>query len=131
MLLTGFLTAGVSFGVYLYGLRSETPEMARTHAFAALVFAELLRSFGGRSETRPLWRINVFSNLNLLAVVAVSFVIQIWSHHNAFLASLLRSTMISAGDCVMLLGVSAIPLVVLEFVKVWRARQSASQARAG
>src|SRR5204862_281161 len=53
MFLTGILTAGVSFAVYFYGLRSETPELARTHAFAALVFAELLRSFGGRSETRP------------------------------------------------------------------------------
>jgi hypothetical protein len=31
--------------VYLYGLRYETAEMARTHAFAVLVFAELLRSF--------------------------------------------------------------------------------------
>ncbi len=72
MFLTGALTAGVSFSVYLYGLRSETPELARTHAFAALVFAELLRSFGARCETRPIWRMNLLSNFNLLAIVAVS-----------------------------------------------------------
>ena len=46
MFLTGFLTAGVSFAVYLYGLKTETEALARTHAFAVLVFAELLRSFG-------------------------------------------------------------------------------------
>jgi Ca2+-transporting ATPase len=123
MLLTGFLTAGVSFGVYLYGLRSETPEMARTHAFAALVFAELLRSFGGRSETRPLWRMSLFSNLNLVVVVAVAFIIQVWSHHHEWLASLLKSSTISLADCVMLLVVSTIPLMVLELVKVIRSRR--------
>ncbi|MEQ1854394.1 MAG: cation-translocating P-type ATPase, partial [Chthoniobacteraceae bacterium] len=48
MFLTGALTAGVSFAVYFYALKTETPELARTHAFAALVFAELLRSFGAR-----------------------------------------------------------------------------------
>ena len=124
MFLTGALTAGVSFAVYLYALKFETPEMARTHAFAALVFAELLRSFGARSETRPLWRMNLFSNLNLLVVVGISFSIQVWSHHNALLAGFLKTTLISFSDCLMLLAVGAIPLMVLELVKVVRhARQ--------
>ena len=120
MLFTGVLTAGVSFGVFLYGLKTETPEMARTHAFAALVLAELLRAFGARSETRPVWRINLLSNPNLLIVVAISFGIQIWSHHNAWLAGFLKTSVISAGDCLMLLVVSTIPLIVLEGVKYAR-----------
>jgi magnesium-transporting ATPase (P-type) len=71
MFLTGLLTAGVSLAVYLYALKHESLEMARTHAFAALVFAELLRAFGARSETRPLWRMNLLSNLNLLLVASM------------------------------------------------------------
>ena len=59
MFLTGFLTAGVAFAVYLYVLKTGTPETARTYAFAVLVFAELLRSFGARSETKPVWRISL------------------------------------------------------------------------
>jgi Ca2+-transporting ATPase len=118
MFLTGALTAGVSFVVYLYGLRTETPEMARTHAFAALVFAELLRSFGARSETRPLWRMNLFSNLNLLLVVVISFSIQLWSHHNAWLASFLKTSLLPVSDCLMLLAVSVLPLLFLEARKV-------------
>ena len=89
MFLTGILTAGVSFAVYFHALKTETPELARTHAFAALVFAELLRSFGARSETRPVWRMNFLSNFNLVAVVAASFALQVWSHHNALLAKFL------------------------------------------
>lgn len=120
MLLTGFLTAGVSFGVYLYGLKTETLELARTHAFAALVFAELLRAFGARSETKPVWRVRLLSNLNLLLVVALSFTVQVWSHHSALLAKFLKTTFVDFNDCLMLLAVSAIPLVVLEFAKLIR-----------
>ena len=117
LFLTGVLTGGVSFAVYIYGLRSETPELARTHAFAALVFAELLRSFGARSETRQIWRMNFLSNVNLLAVVAASFGLQVWSHHSPMLAKFLKTSLMSFSDCLMLLAVSAVPLLALEAVK--------------
>jgi Ca2+-transporting ATPase len=120
MLLTGVLTAGVSFAVYLYGLKTETPELARTHAFAVLVFAELLRSFGARSETKPVWRISLFTNINLAIVVSVSFGLQVWSHHNAILGRFLKTSSMSLADCFLLLAVGAIPLMVLELVKVVR-----------
>jgi Ca2+-transporting ATPase len=120
MLLTGVLTAGVSFGVYPYGLKSATLELARTRAFATLVFAELLRAFGGRSETKPVWRVRLLSNLNLLLVVALSFTLQIWSHHNALLGRFLNTVFMDFNDCLMSLTLSAIPLVVLELVKVIR-----------
>ncbi len=117
MLLTGILTAGVSFAVYLYGLQTETVELARTHAFAALVFAELFRSFGGRSEVKPVWRISLLSNLNLALVVALSFALQLWSHHNETLGRFLKTSLVPVSDCLLLLAVSAIPLAVLEVVK--------------
>jgi Ca2+-transporting ATPase len=122
MFLTGLLTAGVSLAVYLYSLKHESLEMARTHAFATLVFAELLRSFGARSGTRPLWRMSLISNLNLLAVVTVSFGIQVWSHHNAVLAGFLKTSLMPVSHCLMLLGISVIPLLALEAVKWLRRR---------
>jgi P-type Ca2+ transporter type 2C len=124
MFLTGGLTAGVSLAVYLYALRYETPELARTHAFATLVFAELLRAFGCRSETKPLWRIPLFSNLALAFVVATSFGLQLFSHHNAMLARFLKTSLLSTSDCLMLLAVACIPVVVLELIKVARSRFS-------
>ncbi|MFN0299750.1 MAG: cation-translocating P-type ATPase, partial [Burkholderiales bacterium] len=120
MLFTGFLTAGVAFAVYLYGLRTETEEIARTHAFAVLVFAELLRSFGARSETQPVWRISLLSNINLAIVVAIAFSLQVLSHHNAALGSILKTSYISLADCFLLLAAGAVPLLILETVKVVR-----------
>ena len=96
---------------------------------AALVFAELLRSFGGRSETKPIWRLSLFSNFNLALVVAASFGLQVWSHHNATLARWLKTAVVSATDCLMLLAVSAIPLVVLELVKALKIRRAAQATR--
>ena len=120
MLLTGLLTAGVAFAVYLYVLKTGTPEEARTYAFAVLVFAELLRSFGARSEVKPVWRISLFTNVNLLVVVAMSFGFQVWSQHNATLGRFLKTSAMPLADGLLLLAVGAIPLLVLEMVKVVR-----------
>jgi Ca2+-transporting ATPase len=63
MLFTGLLTAGVSLGAYIFALRrGESLELARTHAFAMLVYAELFRAFGARSDTKPIWKLGLFSN---------------------------------------------------------------------
>ena len=120
MAFTGFLTAGVAFAVYFYVLKTGTTETARTYAFAVLVFAELLRSFGARSETKPVWRISLFTNVNLVVVVAVSFGLQVWSQHNATLGRFLKTSFMPFTDCLLLLAVGAIPLLVLELVKVVR-----------
>lgn len=116
--ITGMLAAGVSFAVYLHGLKTESLEVARSYAFATLVFEELLRSFGARSEFRPIWRMNLFSNFNLLLVVAASFFIQVWSHHSTVLAAFLKTSLIPLDHCLVLLAIAALPLLVLEIGKL-------------
>ena len=118
MFLTGFLTAGVAFAVYFYVMKTGTTEAARSSAFAVLVFAELLRAFGARSETKSVWRISLFTNVNLLIVVAISIGLQLLSQHNTMVGHILKTTYMSFADCLWLLALGAIPLVVLELVKL-------------
>ncbi len=120
MFVTGFLTGGVTFAVYSYVLQMGSAQTARTYAFAVLVFAELLRSFGARSESKPVWRISLFTNVNLVVVVAVSIGLQVLSQHNATLGSLLKTSPMPLADCLVLLAVGAIPLFILEMEKVIR-----------
>jgi P-type Ca2+ transporter type 2C len=127
MAFTGFLTAGVAFGVYYYMLQAGTTETARSYAFAVLVFAELLRSFGARSETKPVWRISLFTNINLVIVVTISFGLQVLSQHNETLGRFLRTSTISFTDGLLLLALGTIPLLVLEAVKVIRNGQAAKK----
>ena len=122
MIITGCLTAGVSLAVYLHALQTTTEEIARTQAFAVLVFAELLRAFGCRSETRPVWRISLMTNLNLALVAAVSFGLQVWSHHNETLGRFLKTAPLSLVECFELLAIGAIPLIALELGKLIRNR---------
>jgi P-type Ca2+ transporter type 2C len=118
MLVTGILTATVTLVVYWHALRSQTVDVARTHAFTVLVFAELLRAFGARSDTRFIWEIGLGTNLRLLLVVAGSIGLQIASHHVAWLGKILHSSPIPFSDCLMLLALGAIPFLVLELGKL-------------
>ena len=118
-----FLTAGVAMGVYLHGLKHHDEATARTHAFTALVFAELLRSFGARSNTVPVWRMNWRGSAWLFGVVGASFALQLWSHHNHTLASVMKTVLVEWNQCIPLIAVSFIPLAVLELVKVLRTQQ--------
>ena len=127
MIFTGLLTAGVAFCVYVYVLKTGTVDTARTYAFTVLVFAELLRSFGARSMSKPVWRIPLFTNLPLLAVVLISFALQVWSQHSAALGRFLKTSYMPLADCFLLLTLGAIPLLVLELVKIVRNRQRHQQ----
>jgi Ca2+-transporting ATPase len=131
VVLAGILTAAVSFAVYLWGLGFEDEAAARSHAFATLVFAELFRAFGARSERKPIWRIDLLSNLRLAGVVAASFAFQIASHHVGFLRLVFQTEPLGWAECLALVAVSTVPLLALELAKpLWREGSRASLAGA-
>lgn len=125
MLFTGLLTAAVSFSVYCFMLRSGSLETARSYAFTVLVFEELIRSFGARSSSKPLWRIPFFSNRNLVIVVAVSVGLQWWLQEDSVLSRFLKTVPIPFTDLLLLLVMASLPLMVLEIGKVIRRSQHA------
>ena len=123
LLLTGGLTAGVALCAYWIDLRaSEDLALARNAAFSTLVFAELLRSFGARSDTRLLYEVGLFSNIRLFAIVCVSFGLQLAIHHEARLAGIFGTSPISLSQCLAQVALGSVPLVVLELRKVMRRR---------
>ncbi len=123
MIATGLLTSGVALAVYIYSIGRVSQEMARDHAFTALVYAELLRSFGARSETRSVWRVGLLSNLKLAVVVLASMALTFWAPHNAWLSSFLKVGPMPMYHCFVLLAVGAIPLLVLEAWKFTRNKE--------
>lgn len=117
---TGFLTAAVVFAVYFIQLKSAGEDTARNYAFTTLVFAELLRAFGARSETKPLWRIPLATNKQLLTVVTGTIALQVLSQYHAGLGRFLKIAWMPPLDCLLLIEISAIPLLALEGMKVVR-----------
>jgi Ca2+-transporting ATPase len=116
--LTGFLTAAAALIVFLDGLRLEPIVLARTHAFSVLVFAELFRSFGARSETKPVWKIPIVTNLKLAWVIGISIALQISLQHNHWLAGLFKTALLPWADLWILLTISLLPLLIIEAVKL-------------
>jgi Ca2+-transporting ATPase len=129
-LLTGGLTAAVALGAFAYEFYVDNSlEQARDAAFTALVIAELLRSFGARSNTRTVWQIGLFSNLRLFAIVAVSFFFQIAIHHIPTLQALFNIEPVTLEQCLAWILLGLIPLMLLEFRKVWRRWRRGSDAQ--
>lgn len=118
ILLTGLLTAGVTLGMFAYELYiNDSLEQARDAAFTTLVIAELLRSFGARSERLNLWQIGLFSNMRLFLIVAVSFALQLAMHYIPMLQALLQIGPVTLNQCAAWIGVGFIPLIILELRK--------------
>jgi Ca2+-transporting ATPase len=122
--LTGMLTAGVALAAFAYEFYADNSvAQARNAAFSALVIAELLRSFGARSNTQPIWEIGLFSNMRLFVIVAASFMLQLLIHHLPVLETLFGTEPISLAQCVAWIMLGAIPSLVLEVGKVVRRSQ--------
>lgn len=51
-----------------------------------------------RSETKLVWRISLFTNINLVIVVAISFGLQMWSQHNATMGRFLKTAFMPFAD---------------------------------
>jgi Ca2+-transporting ATPase len=118
---TGVLTASVAMSVFAYEFYVDGGlTQARNAAFSALVFAELLRSFGARSEERTVLQVGLFSNMRLFVVVAASFALQLVIHHLPFLEQIFGVEPISFQQCAVWIVLGAAPLITLEAVKMFR-----------
>ncbi|MGE0022639.1 MAG: cation-translocating P-type ATPase [Hyphomicrobium sp.] len=130
--LIGSLTATVSLAAFAYELRVDGDlANARNAAFSVLVIAELLRSFGARSETRSIWEVGLFSNVRLFLIVAVSFALQLVIHHSPLLERIFETEPISVAQCAAWIGLGLIPVSVLEAVKLVHSRGSGRSALTG
>lgn len=118
MLATGLLTASVTLGVFLYTLRTSNIEYARSSAFTVLVFAELMRAFGARSNTLPVWRMKPFMNWQLFLVVIISIAVQFWSLLSPTLGFFLKTPSTSIQGCLVLFALGCLPMVALEIAKI-------------
>jgi P-type Ca2+ transporter type 2C len=119
--LVGCLTAGVTLIAFGYSLHSGMDlEHARNAGFFVLVVAELVRAFGARSRSKPLWQIGVFSNLRLLWIVVVSFGLQLLISATPLMEEIFKTQRVGLVECAVGILLGLIPLSVLEVLKVIR-----------
>jgi Ca2+-transporting ATPase len=125
VLVSGLLESAVVLAVFTWALRARDLAEARGLAFSALVFSELFRAFAARSTTRVMWEVGAFSNLVLLAVVAVSVALQVALHQVAGLGALFATLPMSIADWTLCVGAGLVTVTVLEVAKLVRRRERA------
>lgn len=117
---TGLLQATVTLAVFVWALRSRDLVEARNLAFSTLVFGELFRAFAARSPDRVFWEVGAFTNVRLLGVVAVSFLVQLGIHHIPATQALFQIGELSLFDCALSVGLGLIPVTLIELQKLSR-----------
>jgi Ca2+-transporting ATPase len=122
--LTALIEASVVLGVFVALLDGGDVQFARTMAFTVLVCAELMRSFAARSPTRLFWQVGAFTNLRLIAVVALSLLLQVGLTQIPATQRLFALEALSPVDYALAFGLGLIPVSVLELLKLRGARNA-------
>ena len=129
VMLVGCLSAGVTLSAFGYAIHSGMDlERARNAAFFVLVVEELMRAFGARSAVKPLWRIDMLTNLRLIAVVLVSFVLQLVISATPLMEEIFQTQRITLAECAVGIVLGLIPLSILELMKIASAKRKSPQA---
>jgi P-type Ca2+ transporter type 2C len=128
VMLVGCLSAGVTLSAFGYSIHSGMDlERARNAAFFVLVIEELMRAFGARSAVKPLWRIGMLTNLRLVAVVLVSFALQLVISATPLMEEIFQTRRITLAECVVGILLGLIPLSILELMKILGAKRKSRE----
>jgi Ca2+-transporting ATPase len=118
ILLVGALEAVLVLVAFFSKLRETDLATARGVAFSTIVFCELFRAFAARSRRLVYWQVGVFSNVPLVAVVALSALMQVGLSHIPIGRAFFRVPELSAGDTALCLALGLVPVTVLELTKL-------------
>jgi Ca2+-transporting ATPase len=118
VLQVGALEASVVLATFAWQLRSGDLAHARGVAFSTLVFCELFRAFAARSPRLVYWQVGVFTNVHLLAVVALSAALQFMLPYVPLAHDRLGLEGMTLGDSGLALGLGLVPVTLLEVSKL-------------
>jgi Cation transporting ATPase, C-terminus len=124
----GALEASVVLSVFVAKLNAADVTEARGFAFSTLVFCEVFRAFAARSRRLVHWQVGAFTNIPLLAVVALCAVVQASLGHVPFARDFFRMRAMSAPGTGLCMALGLIPVTVLEVGKLLRRESVAEPA---
>ncbi|MCC7441548.1 MAG: cation-translocating P-type ATPase [Bdellovibrionales bacterium] len=118
VVVVGTFEAALVLAVFWRALGEEDLEWARSLAFTTLVFSQMWRSFAARSSTRVFWSVGAWSNLWLLGVVVLTGTLQLALHYLPPAQAVFGLGPLGIADLGLILGVSLIPVTVIELSKL-------------
>lgn len=115
VILQGIVIGGVTLGIFALSLSlSHDLLMARTAAFASLVFSQLTYVFVCRSERRTVWQIPLSKNPYLLGAVIISGTMQLIAMNLPLLRRIFSTVPLTGGQWIWILGGALLSVVAAE-----------------
>lgn len=125
-LVLGSILLGVAIGYYDLDAPEQTVMLMRTMVFSTLAFSRIGLGLALRSDRDSLFEIGLLSNKPILAVVIVTFILQIAVLYVPFLSPIFGTVALSAKDLAIALGLSLVMFLVVE-AKKWFVRLQTSE----
>ena len=127
-LLIGMLTVlGFWYGYYEHGtspfdhsVSPEIVEYARTMAFMVLVASQLFYSLAIRNHVKSIFQIGVFSNKYLAGAIVLGLALQLLVIGIPFMQEAFGLQMLDLKGWVMVIALGLVPLILSEFLKIFR-----------
>jgi Ca2+-transporting ATPase len=126
VLTIGGVLGATTLGAFAWALGRDSVEHARSVAFTTLVISQMFNAFGARSFTRTFFEVGSFTNLRLIAVVALTGLLQLGLlalpvTQRLFALGPFSWTLVGAG-----IAAGLVPVTLVEFAKLVRRRLSRS-----
>ena len=118
ILAMGLVHGALTLGVFLWALADRGLAEARALAFSTLVFGQIFVSFGFRSRQALLWEVGPLTNLRLIAVVAISAILQVALTQVPATQRLFQIGDLPLRDTVLPILFGLVPFTLLELAKL-------------
>ncbi len=113
VLWVGSLLAALTIGTQTYAIYIRDPHW-QTMVFTVLCLGQLFYSIAARSENTTIWKLGLFSNMNLIITFLCTFILQMAIIYLPPLNRLFKTQALSLGELFICL---AIPFILLFFVE--------------
>jgi Ca2+-transporting ATPase len=111
------ILAAILLPVFNWGIQTKGLVYGQTMVFTTMVLFEMFNSFNFRSHRYSILKIGPFSNKWLVVSVSISVLMQVAVLYIPMLFRLFDTTPLSLGDWLIMLPLSATPLVATEVAK--------------
>ena len=119
----GLLLGALCLGVQAWAIDAGHDNW-QTMVFTVLILGQMAHIMGIRSETEPLWRLGLRTNLPLLGAVVLTFVLQMATIYVPALNPIFKTQPLSALELGVCLAAASMMYVAVELEKLWRNRPS-------
>ncbi|HEY0885169.1 MAG TPA: cation-translocating P-type ATPase [Ramlibacter sp.] len=117
----GLLLAGLCLAVQAWAVSTGHAHW-QTMVFTVLTFGQMAHVLAIRSESEPLWRLGLRSNVPLLGAVLLTFGLQLATIYVPVLNPIFRTAPLTAPELALCIAAAAVVWIAVEMEKAWRRR---------